>query len=343
MRALFYPAWDRMEMRDVPAPAPKAGEVIVDVLAAGICGSEIHGFKIHAPRRTPPLILGHEFAGEIRAVGDGVHGYQPGDRVAVNSTISCGTCEACVDGDPHVCRTAEVFGTKRPGAFAERVAVPVSTLLPMPESVTPVQASLMEPLGNAVHAWSMLRQRFPDTVVIFGAGAIGLFALQVAKAGGAGRLAVVDVSPARLAVAKNLGAERTLDARTDDVLAAIGEFARGRGADVAIDAVGAAATRDLAVKAIRKGGECVWLGLHDDATAVGGWDIVLGEKTIYGSFAVRPRDLHAALRLLGSGRIVLEPWVRTFPLAEGAEVFMRLVTAPSDDYVKAVLLPHPGR
>jgi L-iditol 2-dehydrogenase len=340
MKALFYPAWDRLEMRDVAEPVPRSGEVVVRVLAAGICGSELHGFKIHAPRRTPPLILGHEFSGEVLSVGDGVAGYQPGDRVAVNSTISCGTCEACVDGDPHVCRTAEVFGTKRPGAFAEQVAVPVSTLLPMPENVTAVQASLMEPLGNAVHAWSMIRRRFPESVVVFGAGAIGLFTLQVAHAGGAGHVAVVDVSPARLAVAKQLGAERTFNARTDDVQASIREFSRGRGVDVAIDAVGAATTRDLAVKAIRKGCECVWLGLHDDATTVGGLDIVLGEKTIYGSFAVRPRDLTAALDLLGAGKITLEPWVRTFPLEQGAEVFLQLVNAPPDDYIKAVLLPH---
>jgi threonine dehydrogenase-like Zn-dependent dehydrogenase len=340
MKALFYPAWDQLEMRDVPEPAPKPGEVVLKVLAVGICGSELHGFKIHAPRRTPPLILGHEFAGEVLAVGQGVTGYRPGDRVAVNSTISCGTCPACVDGDPHVCPTAEVFGTKRPGAFADQVAVPATTLIPMPASVTPVQASLMEPLGNGIHAWSMIRRRFPETVVIFGAGAIGLFTLQVAKAGGAGRLAVVDVSPSRLAVAKQLGAEQTLNARTDDVLAGIREFTRGRGADVAIDAVGAATTRDLAVKAIRKGCECVWLGLHDDATSVGGLDIVLGEKTIYGSFAVRPRDLHAALDLLGAGAITLQPWVRTFALADGGAVFMQLVTAPPDDYIKAVLLPN---
>jgi L-iditol 2-dehydrogenase len=339
MKALFYPAWDRLEMRDLAAPVPKRGEVVLQVLAVGICGSELHGFKIHAPRRTPPLVLGHEFSGEVLAIGEGVTGWRPGDRVAVNSTISCGVCDACVDGDPHVCPTAEVFGTKRPGAFAEQVAVPVSTLLPLPQDVTPVQASLMEPLGNGVHAWSMIRRRFPETVVIFGAGAIGLFTLQVARAGGAGRLAVVDVSPARLAVARQLGAERTVNARSEDVLAALREFTRRRGADVAIDAVGAASTRDLALKAIRKGCECVWLGLHDDATTVGGLDIVLGEKTVYGSFAVRPRDLHAALDLLGAGRIILDPWVRTFPLTAGIDVFMQLVTAPPDDYIKAVLLP----
>jgi L-iditol 2-dehydrogenase len=339
MKAIYYPAWDSLELREVPDPSPRAGEVVVRVRAAGICGSELHGFKIHAPRRTPPLILGHEFAGEIAALGADVEGFRPGDRVAVNSTISCGRCPACVDGDPHVCPTAEVFGTRRPGGFAEYVAAPVSTLVPMPDTLSMVAASLMEPLGNAVHAASMLRQRFPATMAIFGAGTIGLFALQTAAAAGTGRIAVVDVAPARLAMARQLGAERIFNSAQDDVTAGLVEFGGGRGVDVAIDAVGAAATRDLALRAVRKGGECVWLGLHDDATTVGGWDVVLGERAIYGSFAVRPRDLRTALALLAAGRIRTEPWVKTFPLADGVRVFHELVHTPPAEYIKAVLLP----
>ena len=339
MKAIYYPAWDSLELREVPSPSPEAGEVVVRVRAVGICGSELHGFKIHAPRRTPPLILGHEFAGEVTALGAGVTGYRPGDRVAVNSTISCGTCPACMDGDPHVCPTAEVYGTKRPGGFAEYVAAPVSTLLPIPDGLSMLQASLMEPLGNGVHAVSMLRQRFPGTVAIFGAGTIGLFAMQAAQRAGAGRLAAIDVSPARLAVAEGLGAERTFNAKKDDVLAGLAEFSAGRGVDVAFDAVGAATTRDLAVRSVRKGGECVWLGLHDDATTVAGLDIVLGERTIYGSFAVRPSDLRTALGLLAAGRIRLDPWVKSFPLTDGVRVFQALVHDPPDDFIKAVLIP----
>jgi L-iditol 2-dehydrogenase len=339
MKVIYYPAWDALELRDVPEPTPNTGEVIVRVRAVGICGSELHGFKVHAPRRTPPLILGHEFAGEVTALGAGVTGFRPGDRVAVNSTISCGTCSACVDGDPHVCPTAEVYGTKRPGGFAEYVAAPVSTLLPIPDGLSMLQASLMEPLGNGVHAVSMLRQRFPETVAVFGAGTIGLFAMQAAMRAGAGRVAVMDVSPARLAVAEGLGAERTFNAKRDDILAGLKDFSGGRGVDVAIDAVGAATTREVAVRAVRKGGECVWLGLHDDATTVGGLDIVLGERTIYGSFAVRPGDLRTALGLLAAGRIRLDPWVKSFPMADGVRVFRELVSNPPDDYVKAVLIP----
>jgi len=339
MKAIYYPAWDRLELCDVPEPTPKPDEVVVRVRAAAICGSELHGFRIHAPRRTPPLILGHEFAGEVAAVGAAVTGYRVGDRVAANATIACGRCPDCLGGDPHVCSSAEVFGTKRPGAFAEYVAAPVSTLLPMPESLSMERASLVEPLGNAIHAVSMLRQRFPSRVAVFGAGAIGLFALQAALAAGAGQVAVVDVSPARLAVAAGLGAARTLNARSDDVAAGLREFGGARGVDAAIDAVGAASTRELAVRLVRKGGECVWLGLHDDATSVGGLDIVLGERRINGSFSVRHADLFTALELLTSGRIRTEGWVKSFPLAEGARVFQELVRNPPDDYIKAVLIP----
>jgi threonine dehydrogenase-like Zn-dependent dehydrogenase len=152
-------------------------------------------------------------------------------------------------------------------------------------------------------------------------------------------VAVVDVSPARLAMATRLGAARTLNAKTDDVAAGLQEFGGARGLDAAIDAVGAAATRELAVRAVRKGGECVWLGLHDDATTVGGLGIVLGERRISGSFSVRHADLCTALELLTDGRIRTEPWVKSFPLAEGARVFQELVQNPPDDYIKAVLIP----
>ena len=339
MKALFYPAWDQLDMREVAEPTPKPGEVIVKVAAVGICGSELHGFVTHAARRTPPLIMGHEFCGTVAAVADGVSGFRPGDRVAVNSVIFCGHCEECLEGQSHLCREGEVFGTKRPGAFAEFCAAPASTLLPWPEGVSSFQAALMEPLANAVHALSLTRLRFPETLFILGAGAIGLFVLQVARMAGAFQLVVADVSNARLEVARQLGADITCNPRTSDVVSAVRGLTRGRGADVAVDAVGAAETRHAAVMATRPGGEIVWLGLHDDPTQVSGFAVVLGERRISGSFAVTPRDLRVALGLFAAGKIELTPWVRTFPLAEGARVFQQLVTAPPQDYIKAVLLP----
>jgi threonine dehydrogenase-like Zn-dependent dehydrogenase len=244
-----------------------------------------------------------------------------------------------LDANAHLCRDGEVFGMKRPGGFAEYCAVPVSTLLHLPGSVSPVQGSLLEPLANGVHALSLTSQRFPETVVILGAGAIGLFALQVAEASGALRLMSVDVSDARLDVASQLGAETVFNPGKQDVVAAVQQMTRGRGADVVIDAVGAAETREAAVKMARRGGEVVWLGLHDDPTQLSGFDVVLGERKVLGSFAVTHHDLRTAIGLFAHGKITLDPWVRTFPLSEGVQVFLQLATDPPKDYIKAVLLP----
>jgi len=340
MRALYYPSWDTLEMREVPAPTAQPGEVVVKVRAVGICGSELHAFLVHAKRRTPPLIMGHEFSGEVAAVGPGVEGVQVGQATGVNSGFFCGRCDECVAGFPQRCPHGQIFGTTgRAGAFAEYCAVPATSLLPLPEGVSMVQASLAEPLANAIHGLSLTVRRFPETLLILGAGTIGLFALQIARAAGALRLLVADVEDSRLAVAEKLGADVVLHSRRDDVLAAVRGMTRGRGAEVVVDAVGAAATRRLAVSAARPGGEIVWLGLHDDASEVSGFEVVLGERKILGSFAVTPRELQVALGLFAAGRIALDPWVRTFPLAEGARLFRELVSAPPRDYVKAVLVP----
>ncbi|MGH7324318.1 MAG: zinc-dependent alcohol dehydrogenase [Candidatus Rokuibacteriota bacterium] len=339
MKALVYPTWDTLEIRQVPAPTPGPGEVVLRVAAVGICGSELEAVASRSPRRTPPLVMGHEFCGEVAEVGAGVREAKAGDRVVASSIIPCGRCADCRSGATHLCPDRQVFGMNRPGAFAERVAVPASILLPLPERVGPLEGALVEPLANAVHVWSLVTQRFPEVVVVIGCGAIGLFALQVARAGGALTLIAVDTNEARLGMAHAVGAEPVLNPMRQDVLAEVREFTRGRGADVVVDAVGAAATRRVAVELARRGGETVWIGLHGDATEIGGRDVVLGERRISGSYAVTARDLETAIGLLAHGRIEIAPWVRPFPLEEGARVFRQLLTAPPADYAKAVLLP----
>jgi threonine dehydrogenase-like Zn-dependent dehydrogenase len=339
VKVLAYPAWDTLEIQDAPPPRPAAGEALVRVAAVGICGSELEAVASRSPRRTPPLILGHEFCGEVTAVGDGVTSVKAGDRVAANSLVSCERCEECRGGAPHLCPQRQVFGMNRQGAFAELVAAPVRALLPLPERVSPLQGALVEPLANAVHVWSLLARRFPETLVVFGCGAIGLMTLQVAKAGGALRLVAVDTNDARLEMAHALGAEPLFNPARDAVVSEIRAFTKGRGADVVIDAVGAPATRRAAVEAARPGGEIVWIGLHGDATEISGRDVVLGERSIRGSYAVTYRDLETAIGLLAHGRIEIDPWVRPFPLEDGARVFRELLTAPPADFAKALLLP----
>lgn len=338
MKALLYPAHDQIEVRDVPEPTPGRGEALVRVAAAGICGSELEAFATRSPRRPPPLIMGHEFCGQVVAVGPDVSGVRPGDRVVMNSVIACGACESCRDGRSHLCPSREIFGMRRPGGWAELTVVPASTIVHLPEKVSPVEGALVEPLANAVHVFSLVQERLPETVVIIGAGTIGLMCLQVARVLGAFRLVAVDPSPARLEIAHRLGAEPVVNPRETPLRQAIGEFTRGTGADVVVDAAGTSETRRDAVGICRPGGEVVWIGLHADDTALSGQEVVLGERRILGSYAVTPRDLRKAVGLFAHGRIDLAQWVRPFALTEGARVFRELLTQPKD-YVKAVLMP----
>ncbi|MBI3454182.1 MAG: alcohol dehydrogenase catalytic domain-containing protein [Candidatus Rokubacteria bacterium] len=339
MKALVYPAHGQIEVRDVPEPAPPGpGEVLVRVAAAGICGSELEAFVSRSPRRPPPLIMGHEFCGQVSAVGPGVADLRPGDRVVMNSLISCGACESCREGRPHLCPRREVFGMRRPGGWAELTTVPASTVFHLPEKVSPIEGALVEPLANAVHVFSLVEARLPETVVVIGTGTIGLMCLQVARALGALRLVAVDTNGFRLEVAHRLGAEPVVNPRERPLRDVIGELTRGRGADVVVDAAGTLETRREAVAVARPGGEVVWIGLHADDTALSGQEVVLGERRISGSYAVTPRDLRTAIGLLAHGRVEVAPWARPFPLADGARVFRELLSQPPD-YIKAVLVP----
>ncbi|MBI1893375.1 MAG: alcohol dehydrogenase catalytic domain-containing protein [Candidatus Rokubacteria bacterium] len=338
MKALVYPAFDQIEIQEIPVPSPKPGELLIRVAAVGICGSELEQFASRSLRRPPPLIMGHEFCGQVAAVGAGIAHFQEGERVVVSSVIPCFACDLCRDGQTHLCPKREVFGMRRPGGFAEYVAVPVAVAFALPEKVSPLEGALVEPLANGVHVFSLVQSRFPETVVVFGAGTIGLLALQVAKALGAFRLVVVDTNPFRLEMAHELGAEPIINPRQEDVKEALSEFTRGRGVDVAIDAAGVAETRQTALSVTRPGGEVVWIGLHSDRTDLSGHEVVLGERKIMGSYAVTSRDIETAIGLFAHGKVELSPWVRPFPLTEGARVFRELLGQPSD-YIKGVLLP----
>ncbi|MBI3635851.1 MAG: SDR family oxidoreductase [Candidatus Rokubacteria bacterium] len=227
MKALVYPAWDTLEIRDdLPEPVPAPGEVVLDVAAVGICGSEVEAVAARSPRRTPPLVMGHEFCGMVAAVGAGVTDVREGDRVVASSLIACGRCEDCRAGRPHLCPRRQIFGMNRPGAFAERVAVPASVLYALPERVSPLHGALVEPLANAVHVWNLIAPRFPETVVVIGCGAIGLMCLQVARAGGGLTLVAVDTNEARLEMAHAVGAEPVFNPVRGDAVEAIRDFTR---------------------------------------------------------------------------------------------------------------------
>jgi L-iditol 2-dehydrogenase len=339
MRALLYPEFNRVENATVPdAPPPQADEVTLRVAACGICGSELEAFKTRSPRRIPPLVMGHEFCGVIDTVGSAVTGWAPGARVVSNSLVSCGKCVRCTRGDSHLCATRQIFGMNRPGAFTERVNVPARCLLPWPDNLTAEEACLAEPLANGVHIAQLTRHLPAAWALVLGAGPIGLFCQQALQVMRGAKVVVADLNVERLAVAKRLGAVRTVNPQTEDVGAIMRELTGGEGADLVVDAVGAAATKRSSLDATRPGGAIVWIGLHENTIPVDTFGITLPEKTLFGSYAATMADLRLALDLMASGKVDAKTWTTRIPLEHAEHAFQRALAAKGSD-IKMLVCP----
>ncbi|MCS6840690.1 MAG: galactitol-1-phosphate 5-dehydrogenase [Roseiflexus sp.] len=337
MDALVWLGPRKMELRHEPVPSPGPGEVLVEVAAVGICGSELSGYLGQNSLRRPPLIMGHEAAGRIAFDSDASlsHGSpaRAGTRVTINPLLTCGACDLCQSGKNNLCRHRQLIGAHRPGAFAGYVAVPAHLCVPLPDHVSLTLGSLTEPLACGVRA--VAHADAPQRLVILGAGPIGLLCLIAARAAGVERVLVSDVSERRLAMARAWGATATVNAR-DNVLAAVQAFAPG-GADAAIDAVGLTVTRDQAVRAVTPGGRAVLIGLHEEESVFAANHVVRQEITVVGSFAYSDTDFQRALDLLAMGRVSLDgDWLEERPLAAGPAAFEELI-AGATRAVKIVL------
>jgi len=344
MKTLFYPAWDTLEIAEQPMPAPSDGEVLLKVSACGICGSELEAFRHHSPRRTPPLIMGHEFCGQVaEIVGAPSETAEKrvavGDRVVCNALVPCGRCVRCERGDPHLCARRQIFGMHRPGALAEYVNVPLHALIPWPEGMPAEHAALAEPLGNGVHVVNLVSDLHPRTVLVIGAGPIGLLAQQAFQALLGATTYAADLSDARLAVARRVGADRVFNPRTTDLVQAVHDLTEGEGVDVVVDAVGAGITKKQAVQAVRPGGAVVWIGLHENALdGFNTYDVTLPERRVFGSYGARLCEMQTALDLMATGKVDVDGWVQVFPLDRGVEAFRRMLAAEGSD-IKAVIVP----
>ncbi len=315
MKALVYSAPLQMTMEDLPEPVAGPGQELIQVAAAGICGSELEGFANQSPMRVPPLVMGHEFSG-IR-VSDGA-------RVTVNPLSACGSCDLCTHERPNLCAQRRLLGVHDPGGFAERVVVPRSQCVEIPHEASLAQAAMIEPLANAVHALRVAHD--PDWPVrslgVIGAGALGSAVVLAAVGTGVSRIDVADRVPARLALVEAAGAT------------SVGESV-GNDLDLVIDCVGSTETRRVAVAALRPGGTVVLLGLHDAELELNGQDLTRSEKRVIGTFAYAPGDFEAAARLCSR---VPDTWFDEVPLADGVDVWHRLLAGPGA-VPKTLLLP----
>jgi alcohol dehydrogenase len=313
VKALVYTAPNRIELREEPPPPLAPEEVVLRVEAVGICGSDMHAYHGHDPRRVPPLVLGHEFAGTI------VEGPGRGRRVTGNPLITCGVCEFCVQGRNNLCADRTMVGMTRPGAFAEYLAIPVGSLIEIPPEMDPVVAALTEPAATALHALNLVMRAavrpLPEcSVLVIGGGAVGLLSALLARSYGVRRLTVAETNPLRRA-----SAERAVGCAVHDPRAGGGPAEAA--ADVVIDAVGAKATRAAAFAAVKPGGVIMHIGLQDWASEIDMRKLTLAEVTLIGTYTYTTPDLRATVAALAAGVFGDLGWVETRPLADGARAF----------------------
>jgi threonine dehydrogenase-like Zn-dependent dehydrogenase len=333
MKAIVWQGPERMTIEERPDPPdPVPGDVILRPEAVGICGSEIEGYLGHMGNRTPPLVMGHEFAGTVVAAGEGAEEWV-GRRVAVNPIESCGECKLCRAGQENLCPQRTLIGIHSSGAFADLVRAPAANARELPDGVSARVGALVEPLANGVHAVRLGLDGFEvERAVVLGAGTIGLVTLQAARLAGIPYVGVLELQEQRRAQALALGA----DAVFGDVADAIG------GADLVLDAVGAQATRAAALELLRPGGRAVYVGLAADDTTLGFHDVVRRQLTLRGSYAYTMADYDQAHRWLVGGQASLGDLPDVLPLEDGPQMFARLAKGPPPAQVK-VFLAGAGR
>lgn len=316
MKALVYTQPNEVQLHDRPEPELAEGEVVLRIDAAGICGSDMHAYHGHDPRRKPGLVLGHEFAATVMQTASAL--WRVGQRVTGNPLITCGHCDFCLQGRDNLCANRTMVGMTRPGAFAEAMSIPAGCLIELPATLDTVAAALTEPAATALHAINLsmkhLVRPLPECrVLVIGGGAIGMLAALLLSRYGVERLELAEVHAGRrAAVAEHV------KCRVFDPLAAA---AQDSAYDFVIDAVGGAATRQGAIAAVRPGGVVMHIGLQDWASEIDMRKLTLAEITLLGTYTYTMADLRATVAALERGAFGNLRWVERRPLAEGARAF----------------------
>lgn len=314
MKALIWKGGTKMDYEEIPDPAPSSQEVSFDVELAGVCGSDLHAYRGHPGPRRPPLVLGHEAVGHV-----------DGERFVVYPLVGCGHCERCRAGEDNLCPEWRLIGMHRQGVFAQRVAVPRTSLFPVPTAMDSMTAVLTEPLACAVGALSHHPVGPRSRVVVLGCGPIGLLSILLAGSRGADVIAV-DPLASRQGLAERLGASRAV---------ASAEELEPAAADLVIDAAGFQDTWQAALALVAAAGDIVIVGLGDAEGRLGMATLVRRAIRMRGQFAYSRAEFGEALAALD--RLEIDPaWLSTEPLAEGARAFSHLVEQP-ENYVKVIL------
>jgi len=342
MKVLLLSEYKRLEITERPKPVPGPGEVLVEVAACGICGSDVHGYDGSSGRRIPPIVMGHEAAGRIAAVGQGVDGLSEGDRVTFDSTIYCGSCAYCLRGEVNLCDNRQVLGVscsdyRRTGAFAEYIVVPARIVYRLPDNLSFAEAAMLEAVAVAIHAVSLLPDASRKTALVLGAGTIGLLVTQVLRAEGFSSVYVADIDASRLKLATELGATEILSAQAD-VATQVLQLTGGAGVDVALEAVGRNESVSTAIASVCKGGSVVLVGNISPEVSLPLQRVVTRQIRLQGSCA-SAGEYPRAIELMAKGAIRVKPLITAVaPLDEGPAWFERLY-AREPNLMKVVLTP----
>jgi L-iditol 2-dehydrogenase len=341
MRASRLHAIRDVRLEDLPRPSPGPGEVLLKVAAVGVCGSDVHYYlhgRIGSQAVTGPIIMGHEFSAWIAELGPGAEGLEVGQLVAADPGIPCGTCEPCQEGHPNLCPNVRFCGTPPiDGVFAEYTVMPVGNCFPLPRGMGPVQGSMLEPVGIAIHSVDLGHLRAGQTVAVLGAGPIGLLIGAVARASGAAEVYMTEPLTYRREFALEYVADAALNPEETDVVAEILRLTGGRGVDVAFEAAGAAETPQQAAAMTRIGGKVIVAGISPDGTMTLQTDTVrhkgLTVKLVRRMKHTYPR----AIRLVRTGMVEIEPLAsHLFPLERIADAF-EMVANYDDGVLRAVI------
>jgi (R,R)-butanediol dehydrogenase/meso-butanediol dehydrogenase/diacetyl reductase len=349
MKALRWHAARDVRLDDIPEPTPGPGEVLVEVAACGICGSDLHEYlhgPVYIPKSphpltgmAPPIALGHEFSGRIVGVGAGVTTIRRSDRVAVNPCLVCGECAWCRRGQLNYCAKLGSVGLCRDGGLAPLVTVPAYGCHPLPAEVNDEEGASVEPLAVVLHAYHRARLAPGDRVAVIGAGAIGLLLLQVLRAKGAGWVAMVEPREERRRLAGALGADAVIDPEAEDPARAIARLTADERVDVAFECVGSPAAFATAFRAAGKGGRIILVGLVPEAVPVNLLGLLAHEKELIGSSAYVD-EFPEAIRLLADKRVRIDPLVTArVPLADGVTRGLEALLRREEGHIKILVTP----
>jgi L-iditol 2-dehydrogenase len=344
MKSLLLSEYNHLDLVDTPVPSTGPDEVLVQVAACGICGSDVHGYDGSSGRRIPPIVMGHEAAGTVASVGADVKDFSPGDRVTFDSTVYCGCCAYCARGEVNLCDNRQVIGVsctdyRRAGAFAEFIAVPQRIVYRLPDDISFEEAAMLEAVSVALHAVRISSVSVGQSALVIGAGMIGLLTLQAARAAGCSRVLIADVDETRLNLAEQVGAEEILHASGPELIAEIMQRTAGKGMDLVLEAVGRNETIAAAIDCVRKGGTVTLIGNITPEVSLPLQKVVSRQIRLQGSCA-SAGEYPEAIELMASGKIQVKPLITAVAsLEEGPRWFERLHSR-EPNLMKVVLTPN---